>query len=1177
MLTGADIREVAEQMVGKVIADRYRLVSVLGLGGTGVVYRATSLPDEETVAVKTIRQDLAHDRAIARFFRGARLAARLDHPGVVPTLAFGKAKGSEGVPFQVMPLVEGPALSEVATDTLETPEVIWIACRVLDALAYVHARGVLHRDIKPANILLQESPDGQMVPRITDFGIAAAFLSDVSEMRITGTSALVGTPVYMAPEQAQSGAMNGPELDLYAVGVVLFHMLSGRLPYRGTAMEILAAKATIDPPPLEVPGLDPEVASTVGRLIARDPRHRFALAAQVRRLLEPHARPLIVSDARRPTFVRPRRASVPPRVVQLHREPPGAETLARAWPTLIVPEGVPGSRAELPGRGAVLRALEAEASDVERGEVRLVSVLGEPGMGKSTILERVSADLVEQGRFLVVRAPYFKGGSQAGGVRRGIERMLGVQGSRRHQVREAVTEFLRRYDDVWPEEIDQLVDCLHPPEDQSPEVLSSRLGEQMALVVRLLRRLSQTRPVLLLIDDADKASTDLGRFLEFLLMEARFDRWPMMVLCAVGVTEDESSFWGMVQGSETLLGAAHKRIRLHAIPDEELELDLIRRHSLTQTEARRIVRRSGGNPLHASYLAEVLLEDSRAADSNTDPTESSVMQPLPGVLLELMVDRLERRLSCSSEKGGARHMLEALAVLGEAVEEDLLEQVLDPAMRGQFERILDELLSLGLVGIIDHAEPLVLGFTPGLLREAVLQDADADGLQVLHERAVDVRMGLEGPRRRSHWGAMGDHHAAVGTMEEAHRCWLKGMRYEVSAGNVMRGVGLGMRVVDHLDPTDPMWAHTALLVATMSFDAGEAEGAEALLRSVLEAAETDRALQAGDLLCDVLENRGAGEEWRKTIEDMGAMESDAGSEGLCALYCARSMWRTYRGSFEEALADAQRAASIALPGPPAQRAHQRLAFANLPHMQLDAALSAARKAVEHASDVPVLRVRGLRTLGTVQVWRGEADHAVETFEEAAQLCRHAGILTRYPIAMHDLGDAYRMAGKYADAREKYTESIALSDGLPLHSSVVLSRFTRSICDIAEGRTTQALSELDDLVSDGEDLGMPMSRRFAAFLRLWAYAIDRDVPAALSALAEIGPIDTINIDPQVTEILIDSAERLVNCMLSTSDGFRHLEQISLFCRTARDVFGGAGDAARLQRIEVLIRRLPVVPV
>jgi serine/threonine protein kinase/tetratricopeptide (TPR) repeat protein len=1169
--------QVADELVGTVVAERYRLDSVLGIGGTGVVFRATCLEDGSTVSVKTMRQDLTTERAIARFFRGARLSAGLDHPGLVQTLAYGQSKGAGSIPFQVMQFVDGLSLMDLTTTGLAPAQIIGLGCRMLDALGYVHARGVLHRDIKPANILLERMPDGTLAPRITDFGIAAAFLGDLQSQGITGGNTLIGTPEYMAPEQAQAGAMNGPELDLYAVGVVLYELLSGRLPFEGKGTSVLAAKATIDAPPLEVEGLDPSIRLEIGRLIAREPRRRYAMAAQARDALQPHAEPWVVGADWMEALREPSRR-VTPRFMRRRRQqqPPGEQTLQQHWPTLVVPRATPRNRDVLPGRDGVIRSIERCAQEVETDQMRVVSLVGEAGMGKTAVLDHIAALLVQQGRFLVVRAPYFKGGAHAGGVRWGLERTLGVQGLDRKDVAYAVRKLLARYDDVDEEEVAQLVACLRPSDDQPAELLTARLGEQMALIVRLLRRLARTRPVLLLIDDADNASSDLHHFLEFVSLEALFDPWSLLILCGVGISDATQPISAQAIRLSTNDDRTYRSMRLHPIPNELLVHDLIQQHNITQVHAHKIAKRAGGNPLHANYLAQIGISALSLTVSTGDGGRPGSQASIPGELMRLMVLRLRRLLAHAEDAEGARAILEGLAVLGEAVDEDLLKAVMAPEQQGRFAVDLDGLLELGMVEIFDHAEPFVLGFTPALLRDAVLAHLTPDRLEELHRRSLEVRLGLEPARRSGHWGLIGDHYAAIGDLAEAYKCWLKGMRYEISVGNLMRGVNWGRRALSQLPKTDPVWAHTAMLGAALMFDAGEAEEAESLLRDVMDIADVDQALQAGDLLCDILENLGESDEWAELVEEISLRESEAGPVGLCALYCARAMWRNTHGQSEEALVDAQLALDLAEPGPPAQRAAQRLAFACLPRMRLDDALKAAHRSLAEAGEVPLLRARSLRTVGTVQIWHGKAEAAIETLKEASSLCRRSGILTRYPISLHDLGDAYRVAGQYSEARTQYSEAIRLCEGLPLASTAALCRFQQGMCDIAQGRTTAFLSNIDDLVSDGLRVGLGMSAPFGELLRCWACAVAGDVPTALNSFAKIGPLEAVSIDPQVPEVLIDLSERLVKAVLAGGLGLELLAQIRRVCNATRDMFGDAGDVARLHRADLLLRQLPIAP-
>jgi len=251
-----------------VLAGRYKLTAPLGEGGMAAVYRGRDLRLNREVAIKVLHDELTRDpEFLSRFHREAQLVASLSHPNIVPVYDVGEDQATH---FIVMEHIPGRTLK----DTLELEgrvdpdRAVGIMARVLDALAYAHAQGLVHRDVKPQNILLM--PDG--TPRLADFGIAR--LVDGSTTR---TAAILGSAQYLSPEQSR-GEDATPRSDIYACGIVLYEMLAGRPPFEGpNALAIAHQHLHDDPASLRTlaPGLEGQLSSAVMHALSKDPGERF--------------------------------------------------------------------------------------------------------------------------------------------------------------------------------------------------------------------------------------------------------------------------------------------------------------------------------------------------------------------------------------------------------------------------------------------------------------------------------------------------------------------------------------------------------------------------------------------------------------------------------------------------------------------------------------------------------------------------------------------------------------------------------------------------------------------------------------------------------------------------------------------------------------------------------------
>jgi serine/threonine protein kinase len=258
---------------------RYQILGRLGAGGMGTVYKARDPLLDRIVALKVPRFDGPPEerrRCVQRFQREARAAARIWHPHVCPIYDVGDR---EDQPYVVMAYVDGPSLAELLAQKRGPDNVgraVELVRQVLDALTAVHAHGIIHRDLKPGNILID--PNGRAI--LTDFGLARP--EDDGE-HLTSAGVLVGTPAYMAPEQAAGETERiGPRTDLYSLAVVLYQLITGKLPFQGPALKVVAQilYESPTPPSRWRPDLDPALERVLLKALARNPDERFASAAE---------------------------------------------------------------------------------------------------------------------------------------------------------------------------------------------------------------------------------------------------------------------------------------------------------------------------------------------------------------------------------------------------------------------------------------------------------------------------------------------------------------------------------------------------------------------------------------------------------------------------------------------------------------------------------------------------------------------------------------------------------------------------------------------------------------------------------------------------------------------------------------------------------------------------------
>ena len=329
---GVALETSKDSLVGAILADKYRIEERLNEGGMGTVYRATHVLMEKTVAIKVLRPALAADeKIVARFSREARAASRISHPNALSVTDFGEDEN--GVVFLVMEFLSGRTLKQLIRDEGPLPltRVVEIIRQVGDALNVAHQQGVVHRDLKSDNIMLVDTISGDHA-KVLDFGIAK--INEPGESRDSGLTApnlVIGTPQYMSPEQCSQESEIDARSDIYSLGVILYEMLIGHVPFTADSPTMVMMKHLQEPVPSvldERSDLPPAVARVIARAMAKLPGNRYqtiaeliedlTIASGIARFAPVPAQPANVASAPQPISDEPDEVTM----VRTRQEPP---------------------------------------------------------------------------------------------------------------------------------------------------------------------------------------------------------------------------------------------------------------------------------------------------------------------------------------------------------------------------------------------------------------------------------------------------------------------------------------------------------------------------------------------------------------------------------------------------------------------------------------------------------------------------------------------------------------------------------------------------------------------------------------------------------------------------------------------------------------------------------------
>jgi len=550
-------------VTGTLLNKRYRLEAELGRGGMGAIYRAYDTLLERPVAIKVLSDTSLGSAGRARLLREAQAAARLNHPNIVAVYDAGEA---EGVPFIVMELVEGASLFDQKPKTME--EILRIARQICSALERAHSQGIIHRDLKPENVVL--TLDG--TAKLMDFGLARSVAT-----RMTSEGAVIGTVFYLAPEQALGKELDG-RADLYALGVILYELCTGQLPFSGDDPFTVITQhlhAPVVPPRAKNESIPASLDSLILQLMSKEPQERPASATVVKEMLEAIAK----APATAPL-------EAPPELSLLDR---------------IV-------RGRLVAREGELAEASALWEKAHRGEGQLLLVSGEPGVGKTRLVRELVTRAEVSGSLAGVGECYTTDGAPFGPFAQIVRNLL-----RNGAQPPTLPDFVLADLLLLAPDLRLYYPNVPPNPTMDPQSEKVRIFENF---VAFCQALCQRSSLLLLLEDVHWADSGSLSLLHHLVRRAR--RLPLFLVATYREVEldQELPLQALLQDlNRERLGSRLKLDRL----DENGTGALLRAlfaEEITPEFQHAIHRETEGNPFFIEEVCKALVESGKLSFEN---------------------------------------------------------------------------------------------------------------------------------------------------------------------------------------------------------------------------------------------------------------------------------------------------------------------------------------------------------------------------------------------------------------------------------------------------------------------------------------------------------------------------------------------------------------------------------
>lgn len=736
----------------------YTIDRLIGIGGMACVYAATNRAGQE-VALKILRDDRADDPDVRRrFMQEARTGARLYHPNIVRFVDFGDENQQL---FLAMERVHGNSLWQWVESPPRANELLDVFDQILDALSHAHARGVVHRDLKPDNILLEEGPNGQVRARLIDFGVAQHREEAAGD---TLESSVVGTPEYMSPEQCLGSPTISPASDLYAVGVMLFELLSGRLPFSGSNPAATLLAHLQDPLPAfqarsayEVPFGGEQI---VRRFLAREPSERFSNAAAARVTL----RGLTVHDREA--------AGQPP-------PPVPSSPIRRSEPPPITPGLFLVSDPPFVDLHDLLQDLQHRAQEHIQNNPRPMAFLlsGDHGSGRTRIINEFASRLQEDGYAQIWRL-------ETGVHARNIDAILSMM--RIHypfpimhpEDRASRLEAQLLADGIQDQNLLRL--ALDLLVDDAPVEVPSE-AEVWRLLGRLLAAATRRQRVVIVVDDAHHADGHLLPTLQVLTSQ-KMPRSPLLIMSYHTDAERFDPYFA--EGLDAIRAPQNEWViehrTLQRLGVREMQQFLQRAIAISPSVAILLADRVDGNPSYAMLILRSIL--SRYGDNVLrDPIAlDRALEDLPQDVSDILIERMESAWRLGHVPKRTLDALESLAFLGQRIPRSYALSMLELEGFDVPSEQLKSLLSTPALSGFLHEQDGDVHFHDRLTRAAIMTRAQRRGRDTeIHARCVQIKRSDQATPSEN-IAEIAEHCMSAGMLQEAQKLFIDASREQRS-------------------------------------------------------------------------------------------------------------------------------------------------------------------------------------------------------------------------------------------------------------------------------------------------------------------------------------------------------------------------------------------------------------